>query len=502
MEIVFCYNINETDISQKNVVILFFFKGGCKIILAKKSMNKYLKKAIPLAVLSSFLSLNTSMASPSELDSIAITAEFKDTSLVDTLDALSKLSNIPMIIHGDLKAKVTMNTNGQSLLTILNNISRAFDLSYEDKDGMIIFSTKDAMKKMHTFHLNYLDLEDAKASLKTLFEEDDIAISTMDNTITVSGSEANIGKAMELIKDRDRQQKQVSIQARLVELTKDEQEKLGLKHEWNGIHDTTSKINKGWYFDLGTTLTAEAMENSGNVIARPTISTMNGKEAEINITDQVPILTTTTSNNDKTTTVDYKEVGIILKVTPRINEDTGYVTMQVDSTTSTITGYVTNNNVSAPQTSSRQAKTTLRAKSGDTIIIGGLLKKEDIMSISKIPILGDIPIFGKLLFQYKNHDRKDTELVIMLTPIIEDDAGALINIKNENLNNDRLHDLHNDKTKQELSQKSRVDYKHEEMDKDRKEDKRTKENMEKREKENKKATMNESNSGTFYVPAS
>ncbi len=388
---------------------------------------------------------------------IPIVAEFKDISLVDALDALSKLSNIPIVIHGNLSSqKVTMNSNGQSLSTIMDNLSRAFDLSYIEQNGMIVVSEKTVMTTTETFKLKYLDMDEVKQDLKTFVQDDKVSINVADNSVTISGSAADIARARQIIMAKDVKQKQVTIQARLVELNASDSEKLGLTHSWNPIHTTDSHT---WSFKWQTILTAEEIESTGRVLARPTVSTINGKEAEISIIDRVPILTTTTSNNDKTTTVDYQDVGVKLKTTPRVNEDTGYVTLDINPSVSTITGYVTNENVNAPQTAQREVKTTLRVKSGETIVIGGLLKVDDIMSLTKIPILGDIPIFGKLLFQYKNKERRETELVVMLTPVIEgSDEFSFESRRGHNIHNDETIDrvMHTDRKGNDINGKDSI----------------------------------------------
>ncbi len=380
-----------------------------------------LKKAIAVALAAACLGTNPAFAAVNTYaklgDNVVITAEFKDTSLTDTLDALSKLSNIPIVINGTLSSnKVTLNANGQTLSTILNNLAQAFSLSYIEQDGMIVVSTKDVMTTTQTFKLKYLDLEEVRRDLKTFVDDDKVSISAIDNSITISGSAADIARAREIIRLKDVQQKQVTIQAKLIELDSDDIKKLGFNHSWSSIHSTD---DTGWSFKWTTILNADEAESTGKVLARPTVSAMNGKEAKISITDRVPILTTTTSNNDRTTTVEYQEVGVILKTTPRINEETGYVTLELNPSVSTITGYVTNENVNAPKTANREVNTTLRVRSGETIVIGGLLKTDDLMALTKIPILGDLPIFGKLLFQFKNHEKRETELVVMITPIIE-----------------------------------------------------------------------------------
>lgn len=401
--------------------------------------SKFLATMLAAGALCAPLSAEAAVSTHSQLGrDIPIVAEFKDTSLVDCLDALSKLSGVPIVIHGGLaNERVTLNSDGKSLSNILDNLTRAFNLSYIEQNGMIVVSKNDVMTTTETFKVKFMDLDEIVEDLKTFVDDDAVSVSKMDNSVTISGSAADIARARVIIESKDVKQKQVTIQARLVELSSRDSKKLGLSHSWNDIH---SKDSHTWSFKWATTLTGEEIEGTGKVLARPTIAARNGQEAEINIVDSVPILTTTTSNNDKTTTVEYKDVGVKLKATPRINEDTGYVTLDINPSVSTITGYVTNENVNAPQTSTREVKTSLRVRSGETIIIGGLLKRDDIMSLTKIPILGDLPIFGPLLFQYKNHEKVETELVVMLTPYIEDDGSEFRST------DERRHTIHNEST--------------------------------------------------------
>lgn len=355
-------------------------------------------------------------------DNIPIVAEFKGTTLVDTLDALSKISGIPIVVNGKLDNEVTINSNGQTFYTILENLSKAFNLSYVEKDGMIVVSEKETMTTTETLHIDYADIDDLKKDIETFVDEKNVSISKNDNSITISGSAADVARAKSVIEKKDKQQKQVSIQAKFIEIDRSDEQHLGLNYTFDNLHDAGDAWNKGWRFAFTSTLTAEGLASKGKVLARPTVSVMNGKEAAINLSEQVPILTTTTSNNDKTTTVEYKDVGVILKVTPRINGSTGDVTMQINPQVSTITQIVSNENVRAPQIATRQVNTTLRVKSGDTVIIGGLLKKDDIKNFSKVPILGDLPLLGGL-FRSESTTKTNTELVVMLTPIIEGDEN-------------------------------------------------------------------------------
>lgn len=425
------------------------------LIFKKKQKRLALAILMGLSIASTSLVANPTNAYAAEQlgYNIPITAEFKDTTIVDTLDALSRLSGIPIVVNGTLTDKVTINSDGQPLSVIINNIAQAFDLSYSERDGMIVISTKENVSNKITksFKLNYMDLYEAKADITTFIDSDKISVSTIDNSITVTGNASAISNVESLLKTKDVKQKQVTLQVKFVELNKSDETKFGA----NFVNGHFGELKKGtpWSFVYDAQMVANGTDNTGKTIARPTVSTINGKEATINLADRVPILTTTTSNNDTTTTVDYQDVGVILKVTPRINEDTGYVTMSLNPSVSTITGRVQNNNVSAPQISTRSVTTNLRCKSGQTIILGGLLKKDDIQSISKIPFLGDLPILGKI-FQYKDHTNDETELVVMVTPIVEGDENNTLvaHYLNEEKN---TASIHNDGTMNHINQTDR-----------------------------------------------
>ena len=386
--------------------------------------KRNLKKIIPIMLMGATFSFYSSPSASAQRlgEDVPITAEFKDTTIVDTLDALSRLSGIPIVINGSLTDKVTINANGQPLTNIIDNIVNTFDLTCTEKNGMIVVSANDkkSNKMTHVFNVQYMDMNELKESIETFAAAEDVSTSIINNTLTVTGNAEVINKVQELLNAQDVKQQQVTLQAKFVEITKNEAENLGINFKnanWGTFSRVVGKTTP-FKFIYDAEVLGSAKDNSGKVISRPTVSTMNGKKATINLSDRVPILKTTTSNGDTTTSVDYEDVGIQMDVTPRINSKNGDVTMEISPKVSTITGWTENKNVSAPQIATREVTTNIRCKSGETIIIGGLIKQDDIQSLSKVPILGDLPLLGKL-FQYKQHQKNDTELVVMITPIIE-----------------------------------------------------------------------------------
>jgi type II secretory pathway component GspD/PulD (secretin) len=102
-------------------------------------------------------------------------------------------------------------------------------------------------------------------------------------------------------------------------------------------------------------------------------------------------------------------VGIILLVHPRVNGD-GQITLRVKPVVSTVSGFVDG----VPQTSTREAETVVRVKDGDTLVIGGLIRDEDVKTMTKVPILGDLPLVGQL-FRYHERNHRRSEVMIFLT---------------------------------------------------------------------------------------
>ncbi|MCZ6700154.1 MAG: hypothetical protein O7B80_00690, partial [bacterium] len=182
------------------------------------------------------------------------------------------------------------------------------------------------------------------------------------------------------------------------------------------------------------TLDTLAAEGNLNVVSSPSILTSENKEAEINVVTDVPIPRTTTDPNTDTTTTDFefREVGVKLKITPKINEN-GYVTLDIVQELSEIGEIV--ETTSGNQTSfiTRDARTSVVIKDNQTLIIGGLISETGRETLTGIPILNRIPIL-KRIFGRTVISKDKTELIVMVTPRVvfdEADARAVTDLYNE-----------------------------------------------------------------------
>ncbi len=177
---------------------------------------------------------------------------------------------------------------------------------------------------------------------------------------------------------------------------------------------TLGRITNNYF--INATLTAAAAQGKVKVLSDPKIATVNNVPANINVTTQIPYVTSNVASTGvQTQTVTYAITGIQLSVTPTINAD-GRITLAINPTVSqpsaTAAASVT---TGAPAIDARSANTTVVVKDGETIVIGGLISDSVSNQIAKIPILGDIPILG-WLFKKKSVVRNRAELLIFVTP--------------------------------------------------------------------------------------
>lgn len=257
------------------------------------------------------------------------------------------------------------------------------------------------------------------------------------NSLLFYGTASEAQKIRVVLDQIDIPYEQVSLEAQVMSINKTDSKNLGIEWEWSKAPQsyeeyTAGKITRASSFNKGTTggiisfgrspdglpyefyyaAKINALINNGkaNILSKPKITTINGKEATINIGGEVPIPTLTVSDNTTTTTYEYKETGIILKYTPRVNDD-GYITAKIHTEVSTPTYDA---DAKAYRFNKRSADTQVRLKDGETMVIGGLIGSDESKVMSKIPFLGDLPILGRF-FSNVNNSKNESEVIIFVT---------------------------------------------------------------------------------------
>lgn len=352
------------------------------------------------------------------------------TPLVEALRALGYKSNKNLIVNGDLDGTIAMHMEDTDFDTVLRALSRSNDFSFEyldDSKQTVLVAPTDSMSSIETFKLKHIDPETAAKQIALLTEADKVMADKENHTLTVSGSSSLLYQVRQELEKVDVASQQVNIQAMVVELSKGNSRNLGLSYLSNPwSKDTSIGGYNGFKFSVSGQ--HEETLSNGKVLARPNVTVFDGRKATILMGDKVPVFTSSSDSTDSdsstTMTVEYKDVGVKLEVLPRINEmDKQTITLVIKPSVSTISQWVESGNNKAPQISERSAETTVRVKNGETILIGGLLKNEEIKSIKQIPFLSKIPILGEL-FKSRSTEKKDTEVVIAITPkIVYDEFG-------------------------------------------------------------------------------
>jgi MSHA type pilus biogenesis protein MshL len=295
--------------------------------------------------------------------------------------------------------------------------------------------------EVEVFELNYAKAEDIVAKIEPLITQSvgSVRFDERSNKIIVTDKPSKMGVIARLIREFDVQDRQVLIEAKIVQIQLSDSYELGVdwKAVFPGMDDLTaqsdfdvisnSESNRG-KLQIGTITTnnytamIEALQTIGktNVLSSPSITVVNNQEAKILVGTTQPYVTTTTTTpaSGPTTvseSVNFIEVGVKLYVVPTIHSD-GFITMKIKPEVSTaLTPITTGQNNEIPVVETSEAETIVRIKDGVTVVIGGLIKDEKRSTIKKVPLLGNVPLLGKF-FRNTDDSVVKTEIAIFLTP--------------------------------------------------------------------------------------
>lgn len=265
------------------------------------------------------------------------------------------------------------------------------------------------------------------------------------DSIIVITDEATNQQIMRVIETLDQPAPQVLIKVLFLEVTHTNDLNLGAEASlgWNQNADGTfadsigtdfgvaDAVGGGGFYrildqDLQVTLRALARVGKTNVLSRPSIMTRNNQLATITVGQEIPFIINSRITDDGQTinTIRYDDIGIILQVTPRITEDR-LVQMLVAPEISNLTAETVpiSSTVDARVIALRSAETSVVVADGKTVVIGGLMQDTETDIVTKVPILGDIPLLG-MLFRRTASNKVKTELLIFLTPYVVDSPNA------------------------------------------------------------------------------
>lgn len=257
-----------------------------------------------------------------------------------------------------------------------------------------------------------------QAALQPIHPELRITVEKRLQALILTGTPGALAAARVLVERLDQPSPQVALEVRVVEVAANALANLGVS--LSPIVGTTltetDPTNRPFTFGrtpLNITLILNLLVERGQakILASPTIATIDGRKALIRTGDEIPLVTRQIYGGVVIENVITFRAGVTLEIIPKLSPE-GTITVVLRPVVSTITGMTPQG---APQISTREVQTTLAVRDGETIVIGGLLEERDIVSMSRIPGLGDLPFFGRL-FRSERREQRRTELVITVTP--------------------------------------------------------------------------------------
>jgi len=367
--------------------------------------------------------------------------ELRGTTLSNAINMIAEAAGVNILLEGDLRDSVNFSLRKVNLNEALDWLCRLYQCRLTQSGGFFIVSRDDPSElTTRIFKLKAVSAKGIADSVKSLVGQEGNVISDDANDIlTVTASKSDIEKVEEFLDSTDRDEKQVLIEAKVIEFSLTDLLELGSALDFDNIHidDTTAKFvtslltaSQGVDF----TVAGDKAKISGafrtlskltrvNLISHPNVIAKNNQEASIDIIKEVPYIeSTVTTTGDaaqgvgtsSVESVQFKEVGIKLKVTPSImNNDN--ISLAIDQDVSEqIDAF---NGV--PVVNHRHIITSFSVESKKTILIGGLLKEYVFDENKGVPFLKDVPLLGAL-FRGTTKTKEKIELVVMITCTIVD----------------------------------------------------------------------------------
>lgn len=268
----------------------------------------------------------------------------------------------------------------------------------------------------------------------------DVRVSNSLNGILVIAGKDEVQKLKTVVGKIDVPKLQVTIEVRIVEINESSGKETGVSG-WTVTDQAGDSSNDGFmklltagFLSGGTLSDGISFEGvlgedqfkgiykfimtntNSDLLSKPNVTTISGKEALVDLTDEVPykqLVKIDEYGDVSTQEYEFKQVGISLRVTPVVTENE-YISMKVKPEISEVTGFTDDN---IPYTSRRSVETNVIVKNGETLAIGGLVRETEIETVTKIPLLGDIPLLGHL-FRSTSKQKQKKNLVVFLTPKI------------------------------------------------------------------------------------
>ena len=381
-----------------------------------------------------------------------VTLKLVDVSLVDFFRAISELSGLNILIDPDVTGTITINVEQVPWDQLFEAVLRSHSLARSIEGNLVRISTKttlreedeaeQALKRAAFFakdvetvtrELDYANGEELLPSLeKQLSERGQINVDARTNTLIITDVPNSVTKITDLVKSLDVPERQVEIEARIIEATTRFARELGVelgfligndfaRNQGAGIVSAAvedpiggARFSSGKILDtlrLDAIITAAETTGDARILSKPRVSAQNNAEAIITQGSKIPIPV----QINFTTTVRYETAALQLTVTPQITEeDTVSLNIKVENNVPDFSQTV----LGIPTILTSESQTHVLVGDGETTVIGGIYVEQDRHSQDRVPGLGSIPVVGNL-FKKSGKQRETREILFFITPRIK-----------------------------------------------------------------------------------
>ena len=400
-----------------------------------------------------------------------VVVEANDLSIDLVMRQLIDQTDVNLVIDPNVTGEITVSLTDVTLKDALESILSVYGAAYIPGDNIIRILPIDEIPKVterlvtETFQIKHIDAAEVVTALEKFISKNG-AVSHIEGTshIIVTDTQSKIRDIGNLLNKIDGATPQVLVEVRIYDITSKDNLDLGI--EWNagrrtnfssssaivndditvskggvdtfvgsktnpaitsgfeGAVGKTADATAGFFrfgiltdsIDIDAQLRAEREDIDAKLLANPRILVIDNREALFDIVTEHPYVERTITSAGITETVNFKEVGVKLVVTPHITTNRT-LRLKIQPEFSVLVERLTLASSNVPVVDKRKFDTTAIVKDGHTVVLGGLRKKDSSQQTNKVPILGDIPILGRL-FRFEGEATSVNELVIFITPRI------------------------------------------------------------------------------------
>ena len=388
-----------------------------------------------------------------------ININFKDIKVDDLIKITSKITKRNILVTQIINEKVdyipTQKITKENLFDILETTLKEKGYFLVEENGVLKVKKVEIIKEEEQFTevvgLKNVDGENIIKILDDVVNKKYINKSTKpfvsldleSNSLVIMASKDELKQIKDLIQELDKEKAQVYVQAKIIEVNNELVNKIGISYgiinasaRSDGINAISSNLNGGSNaikeavdtlgirmndlniksgLALGASLNLLQQNGALDIVSEPSILAIDNKESSIYVGEKisVEISSTLTDGGLQRTNYEREDIGLTLKVKPRISSDTK-LTLEIN----TLLEGIKSTSVSAgqnPDTLKKEIKTAAILNNGESVIIGGLIENKNETIEQKVPVLGDIPLFGEL-FKNDSKMNKKNNLVIIVTP--------------------------------------------------------------------------------------